>query len=389
MIKDVLIARKAYQTEEHEMIRQAANDFIKQDILPHYEQWEIDGMVSREVWKKAGEMGFLLMDMPTEYGGQGLQFSHSAIFVEELSRAGITGPGFFLHSDIAAPYILSYGTEEQKQQYLPAMASGEKIGAIAMTEPGCGSDLQALKSTAVDKGDHYLVNGAKTFITNGYMSDIVIVAVKTNPGTDEEGISLLLMDSDLEGFTKGTPFKKVGMKSQDTCELFFDNVKVPKDRLLGKEKHGFKIMMHELARERLIVAIMAIGGALGAIEGTVKYTTERFAFKKPIAAFQNTQFKLTEALAKLQLHQSFVDDCILLQNEGKLSAESASLAKFSATDMHGQVADECLQLHGGYGYILEYDIARNYVDNRVARIYAGSNEIMKIVVARGIYKDLL
>ncbi len=389
MLKDVLIKRKVYTSEEHQMIRQVTKDFIKQEIAPFHEQWEKDKMVSRQVWEKAGEFGLLCIDMPVEYGGGGLDFSYSALVVEEISRHGYTGPGFFLHSDIVAPYILRYGTEDQKKEYLPAMAKGEKIAAIAMTEPSCGSDLRALRTTAVDKGDHYLVNGGKTFITNGYMADVTIVAVRTNPGTDDEGISLLLMDSDLEGFTKGTPFDKVGMKAQDTCELFFDNVKVPKDRLLGEEKMGFKIMMHELARERLIVAIMAIGGSLGAIEATMQYTTERTAFKQPIAKFQNTQFKLAECVMKLQMHQSFVDDCTLLLSDGKLSAEAASMAKCSATDMHGEIADECVQLHGGYGYIWEYPIARMYADNRVARIYAGTNEIMKLLVSRGIFKDML
>lgn len=389
MLKDVLIKRKIYTSEEHQMIKQGVQDFVKTEILPHNEKWEEEGMVSRELWEKAGEMGLLCIDMPVEYGGAGLEFSFSALIVEEISRHGITGPGFFLHSDIAAPYILHYGTEEQKKKYLPAMAKGDMIAAIAMTEPSCGSDLRALKTTAIDKGDYYEVTGSKTFITNGYMSDLSIVAVRTNPGTEEEGISLLLMESTMEGFTKGNPFKKIGMKAQDTCELFFDKVKVPKENLLGEEKMGFKIMMKELARERLIVAIMAVGGAKGAIELTLQYTTERTAFKQPIAGFQNTQFKLAEATAKLQIHQSFVDDCILLLNKHELSAEAASLAKFSATDMHGQVVDECLQLHGGYGYILEYPIARMYADNRVARIYAGTNEIMKLLISRGLYKDML
>ncbi len=389
MLKDVLIKRNVYQTEEHEMIKQVTNDFIKQEILPYQEQWEEDTMVSREVWKKAGDLGLLCIDMPEQYGGGGLDFTYSAMFVEEISRHGITGPGFFLHSDIVAPYILKYGTEEQKQKYLPAMAKGDIIAAIAMTEPGCGSDLQSLKTTAVDKGDHYIVNGSKTFITNGYMSDIAIVAVRTNPGTEDEGISLLIMESEWDGFTKGKPFKKIGMKAQDTCELFFDNVKVPKTALLGEEKMGFKIMMHELARERLIVAVMAVGGSYGAIEQTLQYTTERVAFKRPIAGFQNTQFKLAECVAKLQIHQSFVDNCVAQLAEGELSAEAASLAKFSASDAHGEIVDECLQLHGGYGYIWEYSIARMYADNRVARIYAGTNEIMKLVIARGLYKGYL
>jgi acyl-CoA dehydrogenase len=262
------------------------------------------------------------------------------------------------------------------------------ITSIGMTEPNCGSDLQAIKTNAVDKGDHYLVNGQKTFITNGYMSDMSIVAVKTNMGTGEEGVSLLIIESNFEGFEKGIPFKKIGMKAQDTCELFFDNVKVPKENLLGEEGLGFKIMMTELARERLTVALNATGGAEGAIEKTLAYTSTRTAFKQPIAGFQNTQFKLAECATQLQVHQAFLDRCTLLVSEHKLTAESASMAKYSATEMHGKVVDECLQLFGGYGYIWDYPIARMYADNRVARIYAGTNEIMKLLIARGLFKDL-
>lgn len=257
-----------------------------------------------------------------------------------------------------------------------------------MTEPNCGSDLKAIKTTAEDKGDHYLVNGQKTFITNGYMSDMSIVAVKTNTGTAEAGVSLIIMESAYEGFEKGIPFKKIGMKAQDTCELFFDNVKVPKDNLLGEEGLGFKIMMTELARERLTVALNAIGGAEGAIEQTIAYTSNRTAFKQPIAGFQNTQFKLAECATQLQVHQAFLDRCTLLLSRHQLTAENASIAKYSATEMHGKVVDECLQLFGGYGYIWDFPIARMYADNRVARIYAGTNEIMKVLIARGLFKEL-
>lgn len=388
MLQNVLLERKIYASEEHQMMRGMIQDFIKNEILPQMESWEKEGMVSREIWKRAGDLGLLCIDMPEAYGGSGLDFSFSALFVEELAKKAISGPGFSLHSDIIAPYILKWGTEAQKQQYLPIMATGEIITAIGMTEPNCGSDLQAIRTTAVDKGDHYLVNGQKTFITNGYMCDMAIVAVKTNSGTPDEGVSLLIMESKWEGFEKGVPFQKIGMKAQDTCELFFDNVKVPKENLLGKEGEGFVIMMTELARERLSVALAAIGGAEGAIEETIAYTSTRTAFKQPIAGFQNTQFKLAEAAAQLQIHQAFVDRCTEDLAQHKLSAESASMAKFSASDMHGKVVDECLQLFGGYGYMWEYPIARMYADNRVARIYAGTNEIMKLVVARGLFKEL-
>ncbi len=388
MLQNVLLERKIYASEEHQMMQGMIQDFIKNELLPQVETWEEQGMVSREIWKRAGDLGLLCIDMPEAYGGSGLDFSFSALFIEELAKKGISGPGFSLHSDIVAPYILKWGTEAQKEQYLPIMATGEMITAIGMTEPNCGSDLQAIRTTAVDKGDHYLVNGQKTFITNGYLSDMSIVAVKTNSGTPDEGVSLLIMESKWEGFEKGVPFKKIGMKAQDTCELFFDDVKMPKENLLGKEGEGFVIMMKELARERLSVALAAIGGAEGAIEDTIEYTSTRTAFKQPIAGFQNTQFKLAEAAAQLQIHQAFVDRCTEDLSQHKLSAESASMAKFSATDMHSKVVDECLQLFGGYGYMWEYPIARMYADNRVARIYAGTNEIMKLVVARGLFKEL-
>ena len=388
MLQNVLLEREIYSSEEHKMMQKMIQDFINNEIIDHIEEWEKNGMVTREIWERAGELGLLCIDMPEQYGGSGLDFSFSALFIEELGKQGVTGPGFSLHSDIIAPYLLKYGTEAQKQKYLPIMATGKMITSLGMTEPNCGSDLKAIKTTAVDKGDHYLVNGQKTFITNGYMSDMSIVAVKTNPGTEKEGVSLLIMESDSEGFEKGIPFKKIGMKAQDTCELFFDNVKVPKENLLGEEGLGFKIMMTELARERLTVALNAIGGAEGAIEKTIEYTSTRTAFKQPIAGFQNTQFKLAECATQLQVHQAFLDRCTLLLSGHQLTAESASMAKYSATEMHSKVVDECLQLFGGYGYIWDYPIARMYADNRVARIYAGTNEIMKLLIARGLYKEL-
>jgi acyl-CoA dehydrogenase len=357
--------------------------------LDQVDEWEKNGMVSREIWKRAGELGLLCMDMPQTYGGGGLDFTFNALFIEEFAKKGISGPGFSLHSDIVAPYLLNYGTEAQKQKYLPLMAKGELITAIGMTEPNCGSDLKALRTTAEDKGDHYLVNGQKTFITNGFMCDMAIVAVRTNSNTEDEGVTLLIMESGMEGFNKGILFKKIGMKSQDTAQLFFDNVKVPKENRLGDEKMGFKIMMKELARERLTVGIAAVATAEGAIESTVAYTTERTAFKTPIAGFQNTQFKLAECSTQMQIHQTFLDRCIELLVDHKLTSESASMIKYSATDMCGNVVDECLQLFGGYGYMWDYPIARMYADNRVARIYAGTNEIMKILIARGLFKDIL
>lgn len=386
MLKDILLPRKLYSSAEHKMMREMIVQFIESDMLPFQEEWENNQMVPRELWTKAGSLGLLCLDMPEKYGGSGLDFSFSALFIEELGKKGISGPGFFLHSDIVAPYLLKYGTDDQKSKYLPAMASGEIITAIGMTEPNCGSDLQAIKTTAQDCGDHYLVNGQKTFITNGFMCDMVIVAVKTNRNTEDEGVSLLIMDVNAEGFAKGNPLKKIGMKAQDTAELFFDNVKVPKENLLGEEGKGFYIMMSELARERLTVAITAVATAQGAIESTIEYTNERSAFGNSISSFQNTQFKLVECATKLQLHQSFLDSSIEHLMDETLSAEIASMIKFSASDMCGEVVDECLQLFGGYGYMWEYPISRMYVDNRVARIYAGTNEIMKVIVARKMFK---
>ena len=388
MLQNVLIEREIYASEEHKMMQEMIQDFINNEIIDQTNEWEKNGMVSRDIWERAGELGLLCIDMPEQYGGSGLDFSFSALFIEELAKEGVNGPGFSLHSDIIAPYLLKYGTEVQKQKYLPKMATGQLITSLGMTEPNCGSDLKAIKTSAVDKGDYYLVNGQKTFITNGYMSDMSIVAVKTNTGTEKEGVSLLIMESAYDGFEKGIPFKKIGMKAQDTCELFFDNVKVPKENLLGEEGLGFKIMMTELARERLTVALNAIGGAEGAIEKTIEYTSTRTAFKQPIAGFQNTQFKLAECATQLQVHQAFLDRCTLLLADHELTAESASMAKYSATEMHGNVVDECLQLFGGYGYMWEYPIARMYADNRVARIYAGTNELMKLLIARGLFKEL-
>ena len=388
MLQNILMERKIYASEEHRMMQGMIQEFISNDIMDHLEEWEKNGMVSREIWKRAGELGLLCLDIPEIYGGGGLDFTFNALLIEAFAKKGITGPGFSLHSDIVAPYLLYYGTEAQKQKYLPLMANGEIITAIGMTEPNCGSDLKAIRTPAEDKGDYYLVNGQKTFITNGFMCDMVIVAVKTNHNTDEEGVTLLILESAMEGFSKGVPFKKIGMKSQDTAQLFFDNVKVPKDNRLGDEKTGFKIMMQELARERLTVGIMAVATAEGAIESTIAYTTERTAFGTPISGFQNTQFKLAECTTQMQIHQAFLDRCIELLVDHKLTAESASMIKYSATDMCGHVVDECLQLFGGYGYMWDYPIARMYADNRVTRIYAGTNEIMKIVIARGLYKNL-
>ncbi|MBP6154108.1 MAG: acyl-CoA dehydrogenase family protein [Chitinophagales bacterium] len=388
MFSNIKLKRDVYSSEEHLMLQKMCQQFIEKEIMPYHAEWEEQGQVSREVWTKAGETGLLCLDVPSEYGGAGLDFSFCALITEEISKSGYTGPGFFLHSDIVAPYIIDFGSEEQKHEWLPKMVSGEAITAIGMTEPSCGSDLQALKTTAMDMGDHYVINGQKTFITNGYMSDMAIIAARTLIDGKDNGISLFIIESTRAGYSKGKPFKKVGMKAQDTCELFFDNVQIPKANLLGEVGKGFIYMMQKLSRERLSVALMSCGAAEGALENTIQYVSSRTAFKQPIASFQNTQFKLAELATNLQIHQTFIDRCVELYVKNALSAETASMAKSSCTDMHFSLVDECLQLHGGYGYMWEYFIGRAYADNRVARIYAGTNEIMKLLIARGLFREL-
>lgn len=381
------LPRDVYGTEEHEMLRSMVQEYIKQEIEGNREAWEEQGYCSKEAWLKAGELGLLALCVPEEYGGAGLDFSYSALIMEELAKAEVASPAMSMHSDIVAPYILKHGSEFLKETYLPKMVTGELIGSLGMTEPSTGSDLQAIRTSAVDAGDYYLLNGSKTFITIGYTSEFTIVACKTNPGTPSEGISLLVVDADLEGFTKGKPFKKLGLKSSDTCELFFEDVKVPKNRLLGEEGKGFIYMMMELPRERLTIAIQSLGSVAGALEETVAYTQTRTAFKQPICGFQNTQFKLAEVATQLQIHTAFVDKCTQLLMDNKLTAEMASMAKYGVSEMQGKMLDECLQLFGGYGYMWEYPVARYWADARVARIYGGTNEIMKLMIARAIFSE--
>lgn len=381
-----MIPRDLYN-EEQLMFLQSVKDLAEKEIVPHNEQWEKDQMVSRESWKQLGEAGFLCMQVDEQYGGLGIKdFRYNAAVTEALGLTGCAGPavGYPLHSDIVCPYIESFATEEAKQEWLPKMVTGEAISAIAMTEPGAGSDLQNIRTTAEDKGDHYLVNGSKTFITNGYLCDLAVVAVKTNPGLGAKGTSLLIMDASAEGFTKGKPFHKVGLHAQDTCELFFDNVKVPKHYLLGEEGHGFYYMMEKLAQERLVVGLGGIAAAEAALQVTIQYVKERKAFGKAVAEFQNTKYKLAEMATEIEMGRVFADRCVELHDEGKLDGAMASMIKYSLTDLQCKVADECLQLHGGYGYIWEYQIARAYADARVQRIYAGTNEIMKELISRSV-----
>lgn len=382
MNSSIQLPRDVYGSEEHQMLIETVREFYRTEIEPNREKWEEETACSREVWLKAGELGLLGLTMDPKYGGGGLDFSFSAALIEELARTGADSPGISMHADIVIPYIEKHGSEAIKEKYLPKMASGESIGSLGMTEPSTGSDVQAIRTTAVDKGDHYLVNGSKTFITIGYTSDFTLTACKT-----ENGISLIIIDADLEGFTKGKPFKKLGLKTSDTCELFFDNVKVPKENLIGEEGKGFIYMMQELPRERLTIAIQAIGSVRGSLEMTAQYVQERTAFKQPICAFQNTQFKMAEVATQLEIHTAFVDKCTQLLAEHKLTPELASMAKYATTDMQGKMIDECLQLFGGYGYMWEYPIARMFADARVTRIYGGTNEIMKLMIARAIFSD--
>ena len=376
-------------TEEHDLFRQSVRDFIAKEIVPNNAQWEKDKMVSRESWLKFGENGFLGMQAPEELGGLNIQdFRYNAILIEEIGLSGCSGPaiGYPLHSDIVMPYILHYATEEAKKKYIPKMITGEYIGAVAMTEPGAGSDLQGMRSTAEDRGDHYLINGSKTFITNGYLSDVVVVAAKTDPSKGAKGISLFLVDRNMKGFSKGVPFEKVGLHAQDTCELFFEDVKVPKENLLGKVGDGFKYLMTELAQERLVVALSAVALGEFMLMSTLDYVKQRKAFGKSISDFQNTRFKLAEMTAALEQGRIYCDYLVQLHNEGKLDSAMASAAKYNMTELQCKVADECVQLHGGYGYMWEYPVARGWADARVQRIYAGTNEIMKELIARKILK---
>lgn len=375
--------------EEHELFRQSVKEFIAREITPYNSEWEKQKMVSRESWLKLGENGFLGIQAPEALGGMNIHdFRYNAILIEELGLSGCSGPaiGYPLHSDIVMPYILHYGNEETKKKYIPKMVSGEYIGAIAMTEPGAGSDLQGMRSTAIDHGDYYLVNGSKTFITNGYLSDVVVVAVKTDPSKGAKGISLIVLDNSMEGYTKGVPFEKVGLHAQDTCELFFEDVKVPKENLLGKEGDGFKYLMHELAQERLVVSLAAIALGEYMLQATVEYVKQRKAFNKSISDFQNTRFKLAEMTAALEQGRIYCDQLVILHNDKLLDPAMASAAKYNMTELQCKVADECVQLHGGYGYMWEYGVARAYADARVQRIYAGTNEIMKELIARKILK---
>jgi len=373
---------------DHEAFRDSFRRFVDKEIAPHHAAWEEQGCVDRAVWNKAGENGFLCMTMPAQYGGADGDKLYSVVQMEELARGGFSGIGFGLHSEIVAPYILHYGTPAQKQHWLPRLASGELVGAIAMSEPAAGSDLQGIKSTAIKQADgSYLLNGSKTFITNGWHADLVIVVAKTDPQAGAKGTSLLLVERGMHGFAHGQRLKKLGLKAQDTAELFFDNVRVPAEHLLGGpafENRGFVCLMEQLPWERLQIAVTAVAAAQSAIDQTVRYVKERSVFGQPVATFQNTRYKLAELQTQVQVAQVFVDKCLALLGAGRLDTATASMAKYWTTDLQCQVLDECVQLHGGYGYMWEYPVTRAFADARVQRIYGGTNEIMKEVISRAM-----
>lgn len=371
---------------EHEEFRRMVRRFMEQEVVPHHDRWEQQQHVDRSLWNRAGELGLLCLTIPEEYGGIGVDRSYSAVLMEEQSYCGATGPGFTVHSDIIANYIYNFGREEQKLHWLPKMASGEAVGAVAMSEPGTGSDLQAIKATAVKDGDDYIINGSKIFITNGYLSDIVVVVARTgNSGVGSKDLSLILVEAERAGFSRAKPLNKVGMKAQDTCELFFDNVRVPQSNLLGDvEGKGFGQLMKELAWERLIISILSVSAAEAALNTTLGYTRDRQVFGQAVADFQNSRFKLAEMKTDIALGQVFVDRCLELVLENALTQEAAAAAKLWTSEMLCRVVDEGVQLHGGYGYMLEYPIAKAYIDSRAGRIYGGTNEIMKELIARSL-----
>jgi acyl-CoA dehydrogenase len=366
--------------QDHNIFRDSFRQFCQKEVTPNTERWTEQGIVDRDVWKKAGENGFLAPFVDEQYGGLGLKdFRYSQIMIEELAGTGDAGFALSLHNDVIAPYLETYATDEQKARFLPGVVSGDTILAIGMTEPGTGSDLQGIKTSLEDKGDHYLLNGQKTFISNGILADLVIVAAKS-----PEGVTMVLVERGMEGFSRGRNLKKMGLKAQDTAELFFENVKIPKENILGQPGMGFMYMMQKLAQERIVVAVGAVASAWYAFEHTLTYVKERTAFGKPIGKFQNTRFKMAEMKTEITIAQHFIDNLIKQHLNNELSPEEACMAKYWTTDLLNKVVDEGVQLHGGYGFMWEYPICRAYVDARITKIFAGTNEIMKEVIGRGM-----
>ena len=372
--------------EEHEIFRRTVRRFMETEIAPHHAQWEEDGVVPRALWLKAGAEGLLCCTVPEEYGGLGLDYLFDVIVYEELWRIGASGPGFLIHTDLVATYIQTFGTEEQKRHWLPKMVRGEAIGSLGMTEPHAGSDLKAIRTRAARQGDDYIINGQKVFISNGQLCDLIVLATKTDQRAGAKGISLFLVEATRPGFTRGRNLAKLGMKAQDTSELFFDNMRVPASNMLGAEGQGFPIMMTKLAQERLAQAIRSATVVETVIEYTVDYTAQREAFGQTIADFQNTQFKLAELKTEATIARVFTDKCIDLFMQGKLDPTDAAMAKLWTSELHCKTVDTCLQLFGGWGYMWEYPIARAYADARIVKIAGGSVEIMKTIIAREMFK---
>jgi alkylation response protein AidB-like acyl-CoA dehydrogenase len=370
---------------EHELFRESFRSFLDRHVAPHHEQWERDKIVDRGVWLEAGKQGFLGMAVPEEYGGGGNpDFRYNAIITEEVTAGRYSGIGFGLHNDVVLPYLQRLATDEQKQRWLPAFCSGELITAIAMSEPGTGSDLQGIKTRAVKDGDEWVLNGAKTFITNGINSDLVIVVAQTDPDKGAQGFSLLVVERGMDGFERGRKLDKIGLEAQDTAELSFDNVRVPAENLLGEEGMGFVYLMRNLPQERLSIAIVAAAAMEEVLESTLQYTKERKAFGKPIGSFQNSRFVLAELATEATAVRIMVDEFIRLHLDEKLTVEQAAMAKWYATEAQVRLVDRCLQLHGGYGYMREYGIARAFLDSRVQTIYGGTTEIMKEIIGRSL-----
>ncbi len=371
--------------EEHQMYRDAVRRFVERDLKPHHAQWEEEGIVPRDVWRKAGRLGFLGVDVPEEYGGGGVKdYRYNAILQEELAYAGCHGPGFAVHNDIVIPYLLHYANDEQKQRWLPSIVSGECITAIAMTEPNTGSDLAGVRTTAIRQGDGYIVNGQKTFISNGILNDLVVAVVKTDPSARHKGVSLLVIERGMAGYERGRNLDKMGLKAQDTAELHFDNVQVPLSNLLGEEGKGFIYLMEMLPQERLAIAVAAVAASEAALEMTIQYCRERKAFGQPIGSFQNSRFTLAEMKTEIEIARVFIDRCIVERGEGKLTAPEAAMAKWWTTELQKKIVDQCVQLHGGYGYMTEYPIAKAYLDTRVQTIYGGTTEIMKDMIGKSM-----
>ncbi|MGW4474839.1 acyl-CoA dehydrogenase family protein [Nonomuraea sp. NPDC004354] len=370
--------------EEHLLFQETVREFMAREVLPHHPQWEKEGIVPRDVWKKAGEVGMFGFSVPEEYGGAGVtDFRYNAVIVEEIIRSGASGLGFSLHNDVVAPYLVDLTDDEQKQRWLPGFVSGELITAIAMTEPGAGSDLQGVRTTAVRDGDHYVINGQKTFITNGINADLVVVVAKTDPELGARGTTLFVVERGTEGFTRGRNLDKIGMKAQDTAELFFENVRVPAANRLGAtDGQGFVQLMNNLPQERLSIAVGAVAAAEAVLEQTIEYCKTRQAFGRSIGSFQNTRFVLAELATETEIARHYVDKCVTALNAGRLSVVDAAKAKWWTTELQNKVIDRCLQLHGGYGYMMEYPVAKAWVDSRVQTIYGGTTEIMKEIIGR-------